>query len=94
MTQKKQAIEAENPAIDSQNQAIKTAISKMNVNKNTRNKEITLFKAYGNEGVFGRNDIAKVTETSYSSAVELIVKLKESIIIITSNTYQVFGLCR
>ena len=34
------------------NQAIKTAISKMNVNKNTRNKEITLFKAYGNEGVF------------------------------------------
>ena len=76
------------------NQAIKTAISKMNVNKNTRNKEITLFKAYGNEGVFGRNDIAKVTETSYSSAVELIVKLKESIIIITSNTYQVFGLCR
>lgn len=52
MTQKKQAIEAENPAIDSQNQAIKTAISKMNVNKNTRNKAITLFKAYGNEGVF------------------------------------------
>ena len=43
---------------------------------------------------FGRNDIAKVIETSYSSAVELIVKLKESIIIITSNTYQVFGLCR
>ena len=39
---------------------------------------MTLFKAYGNEGVFGRNDIATLTEISYSSAGELIVKLKDS----------------
>ena len=37
-----------------------------------------LFRAYGNEGLFGRNDIATLTATSYSSAGELIVKLKDS----------------
>ena len=73
---KNQAIKAENPAIAPQNQAIETAISKMNVNKNTRNKAMALFRAYGNEGIFGRNDIATLTATSYSSAGELIVKLK------------------
>ena len=62
------AIEAENPAIEAENPAIEAAINKMNVNKNTKNKAMALFKAYGNEGVFGRNDIATVTETSYSSA--------------------------
>ena len=68
----------ENLVIDSKNQAIETAISKMNANKNTKNKAILLFKAYGNEGIFGRNDIATLTATSYSSAGELIVKLKDS----------------
>ena len=75
---KNQAIEAENPAIESQNPAIETAISKMNANKNTRNKAMVLFRAYGIEGVFGRNDIATLTATSYSSAGELIAKLKDS----------------
>ncbi len=49
---KSQAIEAEKPAIESQNQAIEAAINKMSVNKNTRNKAMALYKAYGNEGVF------------------------------------------
>ena len=75
---KNQAIEAENPAIESQNPAIETAISKMNANKNTRNKAMVLFRTYGIEGVFGRNDIATLTATSYSSAGELIAKLKDS----------------
>ena len=75
---KNRAIKTENPAIEFQNQAIETAISKMNANKNTKNKAILLFKAYGNEGIFGRNDIATLTATSYSSAGELIVKLKDS----------------
>ena len=75
---KNQAIKTENPAIEFQNQAIETAISKMNANKNTKNKVISLFRAYGNEGIFGRNDIATLTATSYSSAGELIVKLKDS----------------
>ena len=75
---KNRAIEAENPAIEGENPAIEAAINKMNVNKNTRSKAMTLFKAYGNEGVFGRNNIATLTEISYSSAGELIVKLKDS----------------
>lgn len=73
-----QAIKTENQAIEFKNQDIETAISKMNANKNTKNKAILLFKAYGNEGIFGRNDIATLTATSYSSAGELIVKLKDS----------------
>ena len=75
---KNQAIKTENTAIESQNPAIETAISKMNANKNTRNKAVVLFKAYGTEGVFGRNDIATLIATSYSSAGELIAKLKDS----------------
>ena len=75
---KNQAIKTENQAIEFKNQAIETAINKMNANKNTKNKAILLFKAYGNEGIFGRNDIATLTATSYSSAGELIVKLKDS----------------
>ena len=39
---------------------------------------MALYKAYGNEGVFGRSDIATVTAASYSTAGELIVKLKAS----------------
>ena len=75
---KNPAIEAENPAIEAENPAIEAEINKMNVNKTTKNKAMMLFRAYGNEGVFGRNDIATVTETSYSSAGDLIVKLKEA----------------
>ena len=71
-------IDSKNQAIEDENPAIEDAINKMDVNKNTRRKAMTLFKAYGNEGVFGRNDIATITETSYSSAGELIVKLKEA----------------
>ena len=75
---KNQAIGAENPTIESPNQAIEVAINKMDANKNTKNKAMALFKAYGNEDVFGRSDIAMVTATSYSSAGELIAKLKTS----------------
>ena len=72
------AIEAENPAIEPENPAIEIAINNMNANKNTKNKAMALFKAYGNDGVFGRNDIATLTVTSYSSAGELVAKLKDS----------------
>ena len=72
------AIESENPAIESENPAIEIAINNMNANKNTKNKAMALFKAYGNDGVFGRNDIATLTATSYSSAGELVAKLKDS----------------
>ena len=78
---KNQAIQFEKPAIESSNQAIETAINKMNANKNTRSKAMALFKTYGTEGVFGRSDIATVTATSYSSAGELIAKLKTSSLI-------------
>lgn len=84
---KNPAIEAENPAIEAENPAIEAAINKMNVNKTTKNKAMALFKAYGNEGVFGRNDIATVTETSYSSAGDLIVKLKEADLIVEVKGY-------
>ena len=73
-----QAIEAEKTAIESKNQAIEAAINKMDAIKNTTNKAIALFKAYGNEGVFGRSDIATMTAASYSAAGESIAKLKAS----------------
>ena len=79
---KNQAIKAENPAIESKNQAIETAINTMNVSKNTRSKVMALFKTYGNEGILGRSDIATVTAASYSSAGDLIVKLKDSGLIV------------
>ena len=54
----------------------------LNVSKNTRSKVMALFKTYGNEGIFGRSDIATVTAASYSSAGDLIVKLKDSGLIV------------
>ena len=59
-----------------------TEFNKMNASKNTRSKVMALFKTYGNEGIFGRSDIATVTAASYSSAGELIVKLKDSGLIV------------
>lgn len=73
---------SKNQAIESKNQAIETAFNKMNASKNTRSKVMALFKTYGNEGIFGRSDIATVTAASYSSAGELIVKLKDSGLIV------------
>ena len=67
------AIALKKVAIESKNVTIEEAINRLEVNKNTKNKAILLFKAYGNEGIFGRNDIATLTATSYSSAGELIV---------------------
>ena len=67
------AIALKKVAIESKNVTIKEAINRLEVNKNTKNKAILLFKAYGNEGIFGRNDIATLTATSYSSAGKLIV---------------------
>lgn len=72
------AIDPEKVAIGPENPAIEIAINNMNANKNTKNKAMALFKAYGNDGVFGRNDIATLTVTSYSSAGELVAKLKDS----------------
>ena len=72
----KVAIGPEKVAIGPEKVAI--AINNMNANKNTKNKAMALFKAYGNDGVFGRNDIATLTATSYSSAGELVAKLKDS----------------
>ena len=73
---------SKNQAIESKNQAIETAFNKMNASKNTRSKVMALFKTYGNEGILGRSDIATVTAASYSSAGELIVKLKDSGLIV------------
>ena len=46
--------------------------------------------AYGNEGVFGRSDVATVTAASYSAAGELIAKLKASGVIQKSKENIVF----
>lgn len=81
LTLKRLLLILKNPAIEIENPAIEIAINNinnMNANKNTKNKAMALFKAYGNDGVFGRNDIATLTATSYSSAGELVAKLKDS----------------
>ena len=48
----------------------------MNVNKNTRNKAMALFRAYGIEGVFGRSDVATIT----AGQIGLFIPIGEEIV--------------
>ena len=79
---KNPAIDPKNPAIESPNQSIENAINSLEANKNTKSKVLILFNEFKYEGVFGRNDIAKLISISYSSAGDLISKLKDSGLII------------
>ena len=53
----------------------------MKANKNTKSKALMLFREFGYEGIFGRQDVASLTGESQTAAGGLITKLKESGII-------------
>ena len=67
-----------NQAIDNENQAIEMKISKMKVNINTKNNIEKLYRMVGTEKIFGRKDISELCDISYSAAGSLIEKLKKN----------------
>ena len=77
----------EEVAIASQNVTIEDAINNLEVNKNTKNKVLALFHEFGYEGIFGRKDIALLTEDSETAAGGLIKKIKEADLIVEVKGY-------
>ena len=64
------------PAIDPEKVAIDKITSNLKTNKSTKNKVISIFKKYGYEGFFGRQDIALLTGESQTAAGNIVNKLK------------------
>ena len=77
----KLAIASEKLAVAPKKVAIEDAINSMKANKNTKSKALMLFREFGYEGIFGRQDVALLTGESQTAAGGLITKLKESGII-------------
>lgn len=71
------AIENENIAIDNENVAIDKRIDGIKFNKQTKNSVKILFDTVKYEKVFGRGDVSKICDISYSAAGNLISKMKE-----------------
>ena len=74
----KVAIEDENLAIAPNHVAIEVAIGKLNVNQATIEKIRAVYESIGIDGVFGRSDIATITNDSVTAAGNLIAKLKKA----------------
>ena len=74
----KVAIEDENLAIAPDHVAIEVAIGKLNVNQATIEKIRAVYESIGIDGVFGRSDIATITNDSVTAAGNLIAKLKKA----------------
>ena len=74
----KAAIEDENVAIAPDHLAIEVAIDKLNANQATIAKAKAVFANMGIDGVFGRSDIAAITNDSVTAAGNLITKLKNA----------------
>ena len=58
--------------------AIEVAIGKLNVNQATIEKIRAVYESIGIDGVFGRSDIAAITNDSVTAAGNLIAKLKKA----------------
>lgn len=67
-----------NVAIASDYVAIEVAIGKLNVTKATISKVKNLLANFGFDSVFGRSDIASITNDSFTAAGNLITKLKDA----------------
>ena len=65
-----------NSAIDNENSAVDGRIAEFGFEKRTIAHIICLFEFAGYDKVFGRNDVSKICNISYSSAGTLISKLK------------------
>ena len=72
------AIEDDNLAIAPDHVAIEVAIGKLNVNQATIEKIRAVYESIGIDGVFGRSDIATITNDSVTAAGNLIAKLKKA----------------
>ena len=74
----KVTIEDENIAITSDHVAIEVAIGKLNATQATIDKAKAVFANMGIDGVFGRSDVAAITNDSVTAAGNLINKLKNA----------------
>ena len=71
-------IEDENVAIAPVYLAIEVAIDKLNASQATIAKAKAVFSNMGVDGIFGRSDIAAITNDSVTAAGNLITKLKNA----------------
>ena len=69
---------AENAAIESDRVAIEVAIERLTASSNTIRKAQAVFAKVGTDGIFGRSDIAAITNDSVTAAGNLITKLKKA----------------
>ena len=77
-TATKVAIEDENVAIAPEHLAIEVAIDGLNASQATIEKAKAVFASMGIDGIFGRSDIAAITNDSVTAAGNLITKLKNA----------------
>lgn len=77
-TATKVAIENENVTIAPEHLAIEVAIDGLNANQATIEKAKAVFAGMGIDGIFGRSDIAAITNDSVTAAGNLITKLKNA----------------
>ena len=69
---------AGNVAIESDYIAIEVAIEGLTASSNTIRKAQAVFAKVGTDGIFGRSDIAAITNDSVTAAGNLITKLKKA----------------
>jgi fido (protein-threonine AMPylation protein) len=74
---KNKAIEPKNQAIGDKNMAIENIIAEIKLNIQTKTHIEKLYNTIGVEMIFGRSDVSKICDISYSAAGSLIVKMKE-----------------
>ena len=74
----KVTIEDENVAIAPDHVAIEVAIGKLNASQATIEKAKAVYVNMGIDGIFGRSDIAAITNDSVTAAGNLITKLKNA----------------
>ena len=82
-----QAIDDEKQATDGKKQAVQSRIAEIKLNIQTKTNIETLYKSVGAEKVFGRSDVAKICNLSYSAAGSVIAKMKEHNLIETVKGY-------
>ena len=72
------AIEMKNPAIEAENLAIEALINQLDCKVTTKQNVQTLFADVDTSVIFGRSDVEKICQVSYSLAGDIIAILKEN----------------
>ncbi|NBH73879.1 AAA family ATPase [Clostridiaceae bacterium] len=83
----KVTIQDENLAIAPDHVAIEVAIRKLNASQSTIEKAMAVYASMGIDGIFGRSDIAAITNDSVTAAGNLITKLKNAGLIVAVSGY-------